>query len=78
MAAAASRATTTQVAVDRPKPNQRMRAVVENSTPMAWANRLGGPATSFGSHGRRGATTRLANWPSGLIVGPVSNLAQNP
>ena len=53
-AAAASRAATTQVAVARPNPNHRTSAVEEKATPMAWANRLGGPATSFGAPGQPG------------------------
>ena len=52
--------------------------MVENTTPMAWANRFGGPATGLGPQGRRGATTRVATWPSGLNVGPVSTRAQKP
>ena len=37
-------------------------------SPMAWAKRFGGPGTSFGGPSR-GATTRVASWPSGLSVG---------
>ena len=42
----------------------------EKTTPMAWAKRLGGPATGRAATARRGATTRVASWPSGLSVGP--------
>jgi len=47
-AAVARRPTTTQVAVLSPKPNQSTIAVEENTTPMAWAKRFGGPGTSRG------------------------------
>jgi len=65
VAPAASTPRTTQDAVAYPNPYQRKRAVVEKTTPMAWAKRLGGPATSFGPQASRGATTRVASWPSG-------------
>ena len=59
-----------------PEP-QDQRGRWRRPRPMAWANRLGGPATSRGA-ANRGATTRVASWPSGLRVGPVSTRAQNP
>ena len=77
-AAPASSPTTTQAAPWAPTPNHSTTAVVENTTPMAWAKRLGGPATGRGATGSRGATTRVASWPSGLRVGPVSTRAQKP
>ena len=54
------------------------RAVSEKATPMPWANRLGGPGTRFPSIGRRGVTTRVTSWPSGLNVGPVTTRATKP
>jgi protein-tyrosine-phosphatase len=50
---------------------------VEKQTPIACAKRLGGPGTRRGGP-RRGATTLVASWPSGLSVGPVSTRAQKP
>jgi hypothetical protein len=47
------------------------------TAPIACAKRFGGPATTFGVPSR-GATTRVASWPSGLSVGPVSTRAQKP
>ena len=38
----------------------------EKVAPIACANRLGGPGTGFGATARRGVTTRVTNWPSGL------------
>ena len=49
-----------QVAAPAPTPNHRIRAVVEKATPMAWAKRLGGPATGRAGPSR-GATTRVAS-----------------
>ena len=45
--------------------------------PIAWAKRLGGPATSFGGPSR-GAITRVASSANGLSFGPVSTRAQKP
>ena len=47
------------------------------AAPMPWAKRFGGPGTYLGAPSR-GAATRVANWPTGLSVGPVSTRAQNP
>ena len=68
---------TAHVAVWSPKPNHRTTAAVENAVPIAWAKRFGGPGTGLGGPSL-GATTRVASWPSGLRLGPVSTLAQNP
>ncbi len=77
-AARAIVATTAQVAPDWPNPYQSTTAAVDRVAPMAWANRLGGPATGFGGQGSRGATSRVATRPSGLSLGPASTRAQNP
>ena len=45
-----------------PTPNHRIRAVLENTTPMAWAKRLGGPATSRGEAPAGGPPP---GWPAG-------------
>jgi hypothetical protein len=50
----------------------------ENTTPIACAKRLGGPATGRGGTRSRGAITLVANRPRGLIVGPVRTRAQKP
>ena len=47
-------------------PLTSMMAVVDKATPTAWANRLGGPGTGRAATGSRGATTRVASWPSGI------------
>src|SRR5665213_1848465 len=46
--------------------------------PMVWANRFGGPGTDLSQLVRRGAATRVANWPSGEIFGPAATRATNP
>jgi hypothetical protein len=66
----------TSVAVVAPASAQIAAAVVI-AAPMPCANRFGGPGTYLGAP-RRGAATRVANWPSGLSVGPVSTRAQKP
>src|SRR5664279_2417909 len=43
--------------------------------PIAWANRLGGPATGLAVP-NRGAAKRVASWPKGLSVGPVRTRAE--
>src|SRR5690348_5586788 len=45
---------------------------------MPWARRFGAPGLNFAGRLIRGVTTRVANWPSGLSVGPVSTRAANP
>lgn len=67
----------TSVATADPTPYQAMRAADEKVTPMAWANRFGGPGTGRGG-AILGAITRVASWPRGLSVGPVRTRAQNP
>ncbi len=57
--------------------NASTSAAVEITAPIPWANRFGGPGTGFFGPSR-GATTSIANRPSGLSVGPVSTRAQNP
>ena len=62
----------------RPKAKCKINAVKENSKPMVWANRFGGPDTSFPGRLRRGASTFEAIRPIGLSVGPVNTLAKKP
>src|SRR5262249_42868825 len=69
-----SRATATQSAR---KPKWATTAADDIVAPRACAKRLGGPGTGRGRP-RRGATSRVASWPSGLNVGPVSTRARNP
>ena len=53
------------------------RSAIVKLAPIVCANRFGGPGTGSGAP-RRGATTRVANCPSGLSVGPVAERARNP
>jgi hypothetical protein len=75
-AAATSITSSTSVAVVAPA-SHRISAVVEMAAPIPWAKRFGGTGTCLGAPSR-GAATRVANWPTGLSVGPVSTRAQNP
>jgi hypothetical protein len=76
-AAPKSIAVSTQAAACSEHPNHRISADKENASPIAWANRLGGPATRRGAP-MRGAATRVANCPSGLSFGPESTRAAKP
>ena len=45
---------------------------------MPCASRFGGPGENFAGRLIRGVTTRVANWPSGLSFGPVSDPGGEP
>jgi hypothetical protein len=55
------------------------RADTENTRPIPWANRFGGPGTNFGAMvSRRGRITLVTSNPSGENRGPYSTLAAKP
>ena len=66
VAATTIAASATSAAGCWPKPTAQTAAVTDRTAPIPCANRLGGPGTYFGGRPRRGVTTRVANWPSGL------------
>ncbi len=73
VAAAIRAPSSAYAAVLSPKPSASTAAATENVAPTAWAKRLGGPGTGLAATGRRGTTTRVTSWPSGLSVGPPAH-----
>jgi len=58
--------------------SHKIKIDVENINPILWANRLGGPGTSFSSKLNLGTRIFVTIKARGLTFGPDSTLAKKP